>query len=112
MCIRDSTSLTQHIINGFNQSPSHISILTAIDINKAFDTVPTHILIQKILHSLLKNNDKKWLSNFLTNRFAKVFYKNNLSHSIKSQNSAPQGAILSLHFYSTFSLQICPPQST
>src|SRR5678816_3991106 len=102
MCIRD-----RHIINGFNQSPFHRSILTAIDINKTFDTVPTFILIQKILQFPLENNDKKWLSNFLTNRFAKVLHKNNLSHSIKLQNGVPQGYILSLLSSSTFSQQTC-----
>ena len=56
------TNTSQHILNGFNQQkPPSRTVLVAIDINKAFDTVPRHILSQKILQTELHNNDKNGL---------------------------------------------------
>ncbi len=66
------STLTQLILDGFNQrQPPLRTVLAAIDIHKAFDTVPRHILTDKILQTDMHTNDKKWLTNFISGRQAK-----------------------------------------
>ena len=60
------TNLTQNITEGFNQQkPAHRTLIATIDISKAFDTVPRHLLVQKIPNTDKYLNFKKWLVNFL-----------------------------------------------
>ena len=76
------TSLTQNIANGFNEKqPPSRTVMVAIDINKAFDTTPRHILMQKILRTELPTNYKKWLINFISGRQAHVTYIKVLSQN-------------------------------
>ena len=71
------TNLIQHILDGLNQNPPpKRTLLAMIDINKAFDTMPKHILQQKILNTTLHTNDKKWLTNFLLDRRAQTLCNN------------------------------------
>ena len=107
------TNLTQHIADGFNQtSPPSRTILAAIDINKAFDTLPKHILIQKIHNTTLHNNHKRWLVNLLTGRSANVIHKNTKSHTKILYNGLAQGAILSPPFFNLFTHDIPLPDNT
>ena len=56
------TNLTQTILEGLNsQKPAYRSLLAAVDINKAFDTVPRHLLIKKILNTHTHPNFKNGL---------------------------------------------------
>ena len=54
-------NLIQNILDGFNQNHPHYkrALLAMIDINKAFDTMPKHILQQKVLSTTLHTNYKK-----------------------------------------------------
>src|SRR5215470_12727900 len=103
------TDLTQHILTGFNQKPPLRTVLTTIDINKAFDTVPRHILIDKILNTDMHTNDKKLLANFLSGRAAKVTQKNSSSKTYRLFNGVPQGAILSPTLFNLFTHDIPTP---
>ena len=90
------TNLSQRVLEGFNnRKPAPRSIVAAIDISKAFDTVPVPILISKILSTNLHPNYKKWLANFLVGRQAYVNYNGTNSKTRQMKNGVPQGAVIS-----------------
>ena len=98
------TDLSQKILEGLNKNkPAQRSIVAAIDISKAFDTVPIPVLTSKILAADLHPNYKKWLSNLITGRQAHVQYGNSKSKTRQMKNGVPQGAVISP------SLQSVPP---
>ena len=97
------TNLSQQILQDLNNSkPAPRTIVAAIDISKAFDTVPITILISKILATNLPPNYKKWLSNFLTGRQAHVKYSDTKSKSRQIKNGVPQGAVISPSLFNLF----------
>ena len=60
------TKITQTILECLNsQKPA---LLAVIDLSKGFDTVPRHLLFNKILNTHVRPNFKKWFSNFLLGR--------------------------------------------
>lgn len=104
------TSLSHDIQQGFNQNPPPLrTVLVAIDLNKAFDTTPRHILIKKILQSDFNVNDKKWLANFLSNRRAKVTQYDTKSKTRRLYNGVPQGAITSPTNFNIFTHDVPTP---
>jgi hypothetical protein len=106
------TDLSQRILTGFNQTPPPIrTIMAAIDINKAFDTVPRHILINKILNTNISPNDKKIISNFLSNRTGQVIQGKHKSKTYRLHNGVPQGAILSPSLFNLFMHDLPTPNS-
>ena len=102
------TNLTQNILTGFNQNPPHRTILVTIDINKAFDTVPRHILTEKIINTRLHPNDKKWIINYISHRQAKIQIGNHTSKYKQIKNGVPQGAILSPSLFNLFTHDLPP----
>ena len=97
------TNVTQTILDGFNQqAPPLRTVLVAVDISKAFDTVPRYILSNKILNTNFHSNDKKWLTNFLANRQCRVTHNHQISKINKLYNGVPQGAILSPPLFNLF----------
>jgi hypothetical protein len=105
------TNIIQPIINGLNHTPYHKTILIAIDINKAFDTVPRHNLIHKILQSNIPTNTKKWLANFLSGRTAQIQQNGHKSRTINIRNGVPQGAILSPTLFNLYTADLPQPQT-
>jgi sarcosine oxidase/L-pipecolate oxidase len=71
------------------------TVLITIDISKAFDTIPHHLLINKIYNTSLHNNTKRWLSNYLSGRHAFVHYNDKSSNILRFPNGVPQGSVLS-----------------
>lgn len=69
------TKLTQHML----PKPLSYIVLIAPDINKAFNIVLHHILIEKIINTTRQNNDKWWLKNFLSGCQAYGTYNNTTS---------------------------------
>ena len=83
--------------------------MVAIDINKAFDTVPRHLLIEKIRRLNIHVNSKHILANFLSGRTACVLQGQVKSKSYKLHNGVPQGAILSPSLFNLFTHDIPSP---
>ena len=97
------TTLTQKIVEGFNQaSPPSRTVLATIDISKAFDTVPRHLLMSKI-HSLeLPPNDACLLTNFISRRCGRVLLCNRKSHYRSFPKGVPQGECCLHHYLTSF----------
>lgn len=58
--------ITDHIQRGLNEKrPNKRTILVALDLSKAFDTVCHSILLKNILESNISNIIKRWLSSYI-----------------------------------------------
>lgn len=76
-------NLTQVIHEGLNKKkPSQHNLLCAIDISKAVDTVPRHVLINKIHNRHIHPNNKKWIVYFLSGRLAQSTISSHHEHAI------------------------------
>ena len=103
-------SLSQSVLEGFNaKKPATRSLIAAIDISKAFDTVPRYLLIAKILQSEVPPNLKKWLANFISGRQASVSWGGTKSKTRMFPNGVPQGAVLSPTLFNLFMADLPTP---
>lgn len=103
-------SLSQSVLEGFNKKkPASRSLIVAIDISKAFDTVPRYLLIAKILQSEVPPNLKKWLANFISGRQASVSWGGTKSKTRMFPNGVPQGAVLSPTLFNLYSCRTFLP---
>ena len=114
-----SRSLLHHLAHKHNstyprwfqpKSFPNRTLLAMMDINKAFDTIPKHILQQNVLNTTLHTNDKKWLTNFLSDRTSQTRYKNTKSITLPLYNGLPQGTLLSADLFNLSTLD--PPITT
>ena len=83
---------SKNIYKQLNKSNSVLSIF--IDFAKAFDTVPHHILIQKLEHYGIRGSVLNWFSNYLTHRFQSTSYENYSSSPKEIRMGVPQGSVL------------------
>ena len=88
--------LTQTIATGFNQrKPPHRTVALAVDFSRAFDMVPHHLLLDRILHSTLPNNHVRWLAAYLHGRSAYCRYNTATSKQRPIRSGVPQGSVIS-----------------
>ena len=104
------TNLTQHTIDGICRKPSQRTILTTIDISKAFDAIPRRRLITKINNTNMENNTKRWLANYLTGRQAHVNFNGKQSQTRNFPNGVPQGSVLSPTLFNLYMHDMPTPQ--
>ncbi|MCP4061384.1 MAG: hypothetical protein GY738_29760 [Pseudoalteromonas sp.] len=89
-------NLSTTIANGFNQNiPPSRTTVASIDLSKAFDCIPIHLLLQKISSSNLHPNIIRWLSCYLRGRMAYCSYKNTNSSPKIVHTGVPQGSVIS-----------------
>ena len=104
------TNMTQTILEGLNTpKPAYRSLVAAIDISKAFDTVPRHLLIGKIINTDIHPNFKKWLANFLSGRHGYTIHNGKPSRTRHYTNGVPQGSVLSPTLFNLFTHDIPVP---
>ena len=89
--------------------PALRSLVAAIDISKAFDTVPQYKLVSKILDTQLQPNYKRWLSNFIAGRQGRISYGGVMSKHRQLPNGVLQGAVLSPSLFSLFTHDLPEP---
>lgn len=65
-----------------------------MDLSKAFDTLDHSILLSKLQHYGINNNELKWFSSYLTNRTQYVEINEVTSDMCTIQTGVPQGSIL------------------
>ena len=88
--------LTHSIAQGFNRpKPATRTGLLCVDLSKAFDIVPHHELLQKIGHSTLHPNLKRWFVTYLRDRKIRVLYQGARSKWKKMKVGVPQGSVIS-----------------
>ena len=106
------TKLTQDMTEGFNHNRPHKrTLLIAIDISKAFDATPRHLLINKIYNTNLHNNSKRWLANYLSGRTAHVNFNDIPSKTRPMRDGTPQGSSISPTLFNLFTHDIPTPTS-
>ena len=88
--------ITNTITTGFNQKqPPDRTVVVALDMSKAFDTVNVHKLINKVHNTNIPQNIQKFTANYLKGRKAYTLYNNSKSKQRLLKTGVPQGGVLS-----------------
>lgn len=96
-----STTTALHLIHnqiqaGLNQKrPNHRTVMVALDLSKAFDTVSTGQLLDDIERSRINVTTKRWLRSYIRGRYTYVEFRNNKSRLRKMKQGVPQGSAIS-----------------
>ena len=108
-------NISTPIANGFNQKqPPSRTVVASLDLSKAFDCIPIHLLISKISSSNIHHNIARWLSCYLRGRMAYCSYNSFNSKSRIVHTGVPQGSVISpilFNFYVADAPHL-PPVST
>jgi hypothetical protein len=98
------------ITNGFNQKrPPSRTIVVALDMSKAFDTVDLHILIQKLQHTNIPANIIKFVANYIKGRKAYTLYNGVKSKQRHLKTGVPQGGVLSPTLFNIYMADMPSP---
>jgi hypothetical protein len=108
------TTIANTISKGLNKKkPVHRTILVALDLSRAFDTVNHDILLKDIQESTLPNSNKKWLASYLSGRQTIVEFRNTISKTRIVRQGVPQGGVLSPILFNLYMSKMPePPPNT
>jgi uncharacterized protein (UPF0147 family) len=102
--------IQDQICNGLNQKrPCSRSIMVALDMSKAFDTVSHKHLINNINDTTIPNNIKRWLNAYLRGRYTYVDFRDEKSKQRKMKQGVPQGGVLSPTLFNIYMSHIPTP---
>ena len=88
--------ISDHITNGLNmKKPVNRTVLVAIDLSKAFDTVNHEILLNDIMELPLNDRIKRFLFAYLRGRQTYVEFRGKKSKFRVMKQGVPQGGVLS-----------------
>ena len=105
--------ITTAIMDGLNSKrPHHRTVVVALDLSKAFDTVCHTKLLQDIYDSTLPNVYKRWLANYMAGRQSYVEFRNSKSALRRNKQGVPQGGVLSPLLFNTYlsKMPVPPPE--
>ena len=95
--------LCQSILDGFNKPrPGSRTILSTIDLSKAFDSVWHPALFYKFISAGLPSCFPRWIQSFLFDRRACVVFQNHKSRSFRVRRGVPQGSVFGPVLFSLF----------
>ena len=103
--------ITNTITTGFNkkQPPDRTILLIALDMSKAFDTVDTHKLIDKINNTNTQPTIIKYIANYIKGRQAYTLYNNHTSNQARLKTGVPQGSAISPTLFNIYTADIPKP---
>ena len=93
-CEDQITRIVQAIEDGFQQQPMKRSVLTLLDLSKAYDTVWREKLLLHMLNIGIPSTFICWIYSFLTDCRASVQLFNVFSSSRRFAQGLPQGSVL------------------
>ena len=103
--------ITSLISRGFNNTkPPKRSVVVALDLSKAFDSVDIMLLLEQITRTDLHPNIVRWLAAYLRGRSATCVYQGVLSNFKMIHMGVPQGSVLSPALFNFF-MSDCPDTS-
>ena len=103
--------ITHNIKEGLNKAkPCHRTLLVALDLTAAFDTVDHGILLRDIYEAPIPNSTKRWVASYLQGRFSYVEYKNKKSKLRKVKQGVPQGGVLSPMLFNMYMSKMPLPE--
>jgi len=95
-CTEDQViRLTQHVNDALQHRPSNRTLLTLLDLSKAYDTVWRDGLIHKLLNANVPVKIIRWIQTWLNNRLNFVTINNVQSKRTIFQQGVPQGSVIS-----------------
>ena len=84
--------LATTVVRGFNNpKPAARTGMLSVDISKAFDLMPRHLLLEKLGATDLHSNLKRWYASYFADRRMKVVYQGAVSKWKKSKLGVVQG---------------------
>ena len=102
--------ITDYVTDGLNRpKPRHRTVLVAIDLSKAFDTVNHDILFDDIANLPLNNYIKRFLLSYLRGRLTYVVFRGRKSRYRKMRQGVPQGGVLSPTLFNLYMSKLPSP---
>ena len=86
--------LLNHCADVGNAKPTKLTLATFCDSSKAFDTISSNILLNKLKVYGIRSLVNKWIESYLSNRTQFVEIESHLSSCLPVQCGFPQGSIL------------------
>ncbi|MGK2940486.1 MAG: reverse transcriptase domain-containing protein [Immundisolibacter sp.] len=105
-------NINNTIIKGFNEKrPPARTVMVALDMSKAFDTVNIHTLIHKTHQTNIPPTILKFTANYIKGRKAYTTYQNSQSKQQQLKTGVPQGGVLSPTLFNIYMSDIPKPPS-
>jgi hypothetical protein len=102
--------ITNQIAQGFNQAqPPQRTILVALDLSKAFDTVNIHTLIDKLHQTTVPSTIIKFIANYIKGRKGFTLYQESKSKQQQFKTGVPQGGVLSPILFNLYTSDLPHP---
>ena len=102
-----TTQHQQHCRNMFQ--PTHSTTRTialALDMSKAFDTVNTHTLIDKLTQTNISHTILRYIANYIKGRMTYTTFRNHKSIKRQFKSGVPQGGVLSPILFNIYTSDI------
>ena len=102
--------LSEHVTTGLNKDrPIDRTVVVALDLSRAFDTVNHEILLTDISKLNLNGNIKRFLCAYLRGRYTYVEFRGSRSKPRKMKQGVPQGGVLSPTLFNLYMVSIPAP---